>query len=57
MADSYHGPVRLVEDIGMLEHGSTFCHDALCIGRQQPAPNQVLTRSTDPDLSPCKRAP
>jgi histidine ammonia-lyase len=39
----YHGPVRLVEDIGILEHGSTFCHDALCIGRQQPAPNQILT--------------
>jgi hypothetical protein len=28
----YHCPARFVEHIGILEHFSTFCHDALCIG-------------------------
>lgn len=32
----YHRPTRLVEHIGMLDHFSTFCQDALCIGLQSP---------------------
>jgi len=35
----YHRPAPLVEHIGSLEHFSTFCHDAFCIGLQQPAAN------------------
>ena len=39
----YHCPTRLVEHIGILEHFSTFCQDALCIGLQTPAANQIVS--------------
>ena len=39
----YHCPTRLVEHIGTLEHFSTFCQDALCIGLPSPAANQIVT--------------
>lgn len=38
----HHYPARWVEHKGLLEHLSTFYHDALWIGLQQPAAHQIV---------------
>src|SRR3954454_5336246 len=38
----YRGPARWNKLIGILQHGSAFCCDPLCIHLQQPCPRQIV---------------